>query len=125
MTNSKKILIVDDSKTICMKLQKILESHDFSVVGCAHSGEEALTRYGELKPDLVTMDLILPGIDGIEATRKILEQDPKAKVVVVSSVGSFPQKITEALEAGARNIISKPFEEDKVVSVLDKVLQGM
>jgi len=64
------------------------------------------------------MDLILPGISGVEATKKIIEKDPNARIIAVSSVGGAPEKLMEALKAGAKNVISKPFDPDKVLKVI-------
>lgn len=120
-SNSKKVMIVDDSRAMIMLLRRILEDHGYNVVGEAQSGEDALTQYEKLHPDVVTMDLILPGISGIETTKRIVEKDPKAKVVAVSSVGGSPEKLMEALKAGAKNVISKPFDPDKVLKILGDV----
>jgi two-component system chemotaxis response regulator CheY len=117
-TESKKVMIVDDSKAMIMLLKRILEDHGYSVVGEAQSGEEAVEKYDQLRPDLVTMDLILPGISGVEATKKIIEKDPNARIIAVSSVGGAPEKLMEALKAGAKNVISKPFDPDKVLKVI-------
>jgi two-component system, chemotaxis family, chemotaxis protein CheY len=92
------------------------------VVGNARSGEDAIRMYGELKPDLVTMDLSMPGIGGMEAIRQIMIQAPSAKIVVVSSLGGAQDKLLEALEAGALSVISKPFDEEKAIAVIKKLL---
>jgi len=107
-----------------MLLRGILEQNGFEVVGEAANGEAAIALYDKVHPDLVTMDLILPGISGAEATAKLLEKDSKVKVVAISSMGGTPQKLTEILKAGARNVISKPFDGAKVVAVLNDVLKG-
>lgn len=119
----KKIMIVDDSQAITMVLKRILEEKGFSIVGSVTTGEEALDKYDQLKPDLVTMDLILPGMSGIETIKELLKIDPQARIVVVSSVGSSVQKLTEALEVGALNIISKPFDSEKVIEVIKQALE--
>ncbi|MBI2267161.1 MAG: response regulator [Armatimonadetes bacterium] len=121
MGETKRILIVDDSRTIAMLLEKVLAGSSFVVAGHAKTGEEAIQLYRDLKPDLVTMDIVLPGINGIETIQQILAYDPQAKVVVVSSVGGTHQTVVQALEAGARNIITKPFDAEKVLQVLQRV----
>jgi two-component system chemotaxis response regulator CheY len=123
-SQGKKVMIVDDSKAMIMLLKRILEGNGYQIIGEVQSGEEAVARYDELKPDLVTMDLILPGISGIDAVKRILQNDPKACIVAVSSVGGTPEKLMEALKAGARNVISKPFNPEKVVKILNDALSA-
>ncbi len=118
-----KLLIVDDSKVAAFLLNEIAQNMpEIEVVGIARSGEEAIEMYKTAKPDLVSMDLIMTGMGGIEAIKQIIKIDPKAKIIVVSSVGGAQDKLFEALEAGAVNVISKPYEEDKVVAIFKKVL---
>lgn len=120
----RRLLVVDDSRSIVLLLKKTLEGTPYEIVGHAQSGEDAVTKYEELKPDLVTMDLILPGMNGIETIKQIVAKDPAARIIVMSSVGSVPQKLTEALEAGARNVITKPFEPTKVLAAFEKALKA-
>lgn len=123
MSEVKKILIADDSRVAAHLLAEIIEGIDgCEVIGNALSGEEAITKYAELKPDLVTMDLSMPGIGGMEAIKQIVGNDPMARIVVVSSLGGAQDKLLEALEAGALSVLSKPFDEDKAVAVLRKLL---
>lgn len=121
-SQGKKVMIVDDSKAMIMLLKRILEEGGYQVVGEIQTGEDAVIQYDKLKPDLVTMDLILPGISGIDAIKRILGNDPKACIVAVSSVGGTPEKLMDALKAGARNVISKPFDPEKVTKILNDVL---
>ena len=83
----------------------------------ATSAEEGIEKYEELKPDLVTMDIVLPGINGLEATKKIREKFTDANIVVISSVGGGQEKLFEAIQAGAKKVIVKPFEEDRVKEI--------
>ncbi|HEY8463308.1 MAG TPA: response regulator [Bacillota bacterium] len=117
----KRILVVDDAAVIRLMLKKIIESDDYEVVGDASNGTEAVEKYQELHPDLVTMDITMPDMDGIQAVKAIKKIDPNAKIVMCSAMG---QKIMvlEAIEAGAANFIVKPFDEVKVKEVLKKVL---
>jgi len=117
-------MVVDDSQVTSMVLSNILTEHGFEIVGTFRTGEDGIKNYSTLKPDLVTMDIVLPGIDGVETIRRLVELDSKARVVVISSVGSSPQKIMDAFEAGALSIVSKPFEEDKLIKILNKVLEA-
>lgn len=122
---TRSVLIVDDSIAIARQLQKILEkSGDFEVAGHAKNGLEAIKMYKTESPDLVLMDLVMPEMDGLQAIRGIVGQDSDARIVVVSSAGGVGEKVTEALRFGAKNVISKPFEADKVVQVLRDVAEG-
>lgn len=116
----RKVLIADDSQFMRFVLKKILEKNGFEVVADVENGKKAVESYKEFKPDLVTMDVVMPGMDGIEATRNIVEFDKKANVVVVSALGQQPL-VNEAMEAGAKDFIVKPFEESKVVEVIKKI----
>lgn len=124
MTNgTKRILIADDSRVAFSLLAEIIESVEgCEVVANARSGEDAIRMFNELKPDLVTMDLSMPGIGGMEAIRQIITDNPAAKIVVVSSLGGAQDKLLEALEAGALSVISKPFDEEKAIAVIKKLL---
>ena len=120
---SKKILIADDSRVAAHLLGEIVESvESCEVVDTARTGEEAIEFYEKYQPDLVTMDLSMPGIGGMEAIKQIMSKDPSAKIVVVSSLGGAQDKLLEALEAGALSVISKPFDDEKAVGVLKKLL---
>ena len=91
------------------------------MVGHAKNGAEALRLYKELAPDVVCMDIIMPVLDGLQATRTILEHDPDAKIVVISSQGGNAEKAAEALRVGARAVITKPFKTEQLVSTLRQV----
>ncbi|MBD3340672.1 MAG: response regulator [Candidatus Lokiarchaeota archaeon] len=118
----KKILIVDDAKFLRHKLIEIIDKIEYAeVVGEAENGIQAINLYKELKPDLVTMDLIMPEMGGIEAIEKIVEYDKEAKIVVISIMGK-EEKALEAAEKGAKDYIEKPFQEEQVIKVLHKYL---
>lgn len=116
-----RILIVDDSLLTRITLRRILEESAHEVVGEARDGEEALSMYTQKRPDLVTMDLTMPIVDGFEAIQNIINKFPDARIVVVSALG---QKIAilKAIEMGAKNFIIKPFDSQKVLQVLQNVL---
>ena len=114
------ILIADDSMFMRQMLKELLPKDQFTVVGEASTGKEALAKYNELHPDLVTMDITMPDMDGITAVRKIIEISPKAKIVMVSAMGQKPM-IKEALEAGAKDFIVKPFDREKIISILSNL----
>src|SRR5690606_29840861 len=118
------ILIVDDHEVVRNGIRSYLEKiSDFHVVGEASSGEEALSLVGEMIPDIVLLDLMMPGMDGIETTRRIRQISPRTKVVVLTSyhedVHIFP-----ALKAGAISYILKDMKMDKLVDVLHRAVQG-
>ncbi len=117
-----KVMIVDDSRTSRKLMRNILEGNDFEVVGEATNGEEAFMKYKELKPDLVTMDITMPKMDGIEALSLIRKDDSEAKVIMVSAAGQR-EKMVDALKRGAQDFVTKPFDEEKVVSTLKDVLK--
>jgi Response regulator containing CheY-like receiver, AAA-type ATPase, and DNA-binding domains len=117
-----RILLVDDAMIIRMILRKILVQAGFEVAGEASTGAEGVRKYRELKPDLVTMDITMPEMGGINALKAIREFDPHAKVVICSAM-SQKSLIIEAMEAGAVNFITKPFDEEKVIETISKALQ--
>ena len=119
---SYKVLIVDDAAFMRSMIAQILQkSGDFEVVGYATTGAEALERYRELEPHLVTMDIIMPEMDGIEATRAIIQHDPDAVIVMCSALGQ-EALVIESLAAGARDFIVKPFTAEKVLQMVHNVL---
>ena len=119
---SHKVLIVDDAAFMRSMIAEILEkSGGYTVVGHAASGSEALERYRDLRPDLVTMDIIMPEMDGIDATRAIMQEDPDAVIVMCSALGQ-EALVIESLAAGARDFIVKPFTAEKVLQVVHKAL---
>jgi len=123
MGETKKILIADDSRVAAHLLSEIIESIEgCEVIDNAVTGEQAIEFYEKYKPDLVTMDLSMPGIGGMEAVKRIIASDPGAKIVVVSSLGGAQDKLLEALEAGALSVVSKPFDEEKSINVFKKLL---
>ena len=115
----KKVLLVDDSAAIVQQLQKILtDAGVFEVVGHAKNGIEGIKLYTSLKPDIVCMDLVMPEMDGLQAIRAIVNLDKNAKIVVISSAAGVGEKVMEAVKFGAKNVISKPFEPEKVIEIL-------
>jgi two-component system chemotaxis response regulator CheY len=116
-----KVLIVDDSEFMRKLLRKILEGH-FTVVGEAENGVEAVQKFMELKPDVVTMDIIMPIKNGISATAEIKKVNPQAKVVMCTSVGQ-EEKMKQAIKAGADGYITKPYQAPKVIEAIQEVLR--
>lgn len=117
-----RVLVVDDAAFMRRMLRDILTSNGLEVVGEAADGESAIDRYVELQPDLVLMDITMPGISGIEAVRRIVAADPAARIVMCSALGQ-QALVLESLEAGARDFIVKPFHPGKVMETINKVLE--
>jgi two-component system, chemotaxis family, chemotaxis protein CheY len=115
------VLIVDDALFMRMMIKDILSKDGFEIVGEAENGVEAVKKFAELRPDLVTMDIVMPEMDGIEAVRNIIKIDPDARVLMCSAMGQQPL-VVEALEAGAKDFIIKPFQPAKVVEAVRKAL---
>lgn len=113
----KKVLIVDDAAFMRMSLKQMLERNGYQVVGEAENGLVGVRKYSELKPDIVTMDITMPVMDGIHALKAIREIDQSANIVVISAIGQEPY-VKEAIISGARGFILKPFKEEHVVKTL-------
>ncbi len=118
---SKKILIVDDAAFMRMMIKDILEKNGFEVVGEAQDGVEAVEKFKELQPDLVTLDITMPEKDGLTALKEILEEDGSAKVIMCSAMGQ-QSMVIDAIQAGAKDFIVKPFQADRVLEAINKVL---
>jgi len=121
-SGKKKVLIVDDAAFIRNRIKKVVEKiENADVIGEASNGDEAITLYKKLKPDLVTMDLIMPKSDGIKAIEEIIKIDKKAKIVVVSAMGQ-ELTITDALGKGAKEYIKKPFKDEDLYRTIERFL---
>lgn len=116
-----KVLVVDDAQFMRMMLKDILTKNGFEIIGEAKNGAEALERYKELKPDIVTLDITMPEVDGITALKNIKEYDPNAKAVMCSAMGQQGMVI-ESIQAGAKDFIVKPFQADRVIEAIRKAL---
>ena len=116
-----KVLIVDDAVFMRNMIREVFTPDRFEVVAEAANGQEAIERYKQHKPDLVTMDIVMPMMSGIDATRAIVEADPQAKIIMCSALGQ-EALVMEALDAGASDFIVKPFQPDDVLKVVNKVL---
>ncbi len=115
-----KVLITDDAAFMRKILGDILKKNGCEVVGEASNGEEAVEKYKALRPDFVTMDITMPVMDGIQATRAIHQMDAGCKVLMVSAMGQQGM-ILEAIQAGAKGFIVKPFQESKVVEEVERL----
>ena len=115
----KSILICDDAAFMRMMLKDILVKEGYEVVGEAVNGADGVEKYNSLKPDLVTMDITMPEMDGIAALKAIRASDPAAKVVMCSAMGQQAM-VVESIQAGARDFIVKPFQKDRVIEAIRK-----
>jgi two-component system, chemotaxis family, chemotaxis protein CheY len=115
------VLIVDDAEFMRVMLREILEDMDWTVTGEAADGAEAIDKFQRSQPDLVLMDITMPHMDGIEALRAILQQNPQALVVMITALGQKDQ-VLSAIKAGARDFIIKPFDQERVQDTLSRLL---
>ena len=118
-----KVLFVDDSSFMRTILKGIILKEPFELAGEAANGLEGVELYKKLKPDVVTMDIVMPEMDGIEAVRKILAFDPEARIIMVSAMGQ-QSMVIDAIQAGARDFIIKPFQPPRVQEALKRVTEG-
>ncbi len=116
----KKVLVVDDAAFMRISIKNMISKHGFEVVGEGANGNEAVAKYKELNPDIVTMDITMPDKTGLEALKEIMEYDPNATVVMVSALGQEGM-MKEAMTSGAKGFIVKPFKEDIIVDALSKL----
>jgi len=118
---AKRILITDDALFMRVTLKNILTQNGYEVVGEATNGAESVELYKQLKPDLVTMDITMPEMDGIAALKQIKAADPSANVVMCTAMGQ-KNMVVEAIQAGAKDFIVKPFQAERVLEAVSKLL---
>ena len=116
-----KVLIVDDASFMRMMIKDILQKNGFEVIGEAANGIEAVNLYKKEKPDVVTMDITMPDMDGIEAVKEIRAFDPNAKVIMCSAMGQ-QSMVMDAIKSGVKDFIVKPFQADRVLEAIRKVV---
>lgn len=116
-----KVLVVDDAKFMRVTLSTMLRNENYEIVGEAENGVEAIELYKALKPDIVTMDITMPIMNGIDAIKAIIDFDTEAKIVVCSAMGQ-QKVVVEAIEIGASDFIIKPFDENRVIETIRRVL---
>jgi two-component system chemotaxis response regulator CheY len=117
-----KILIAEDSAYMRTILKDVLLRNGYDVVGEAENGKEAVALYGKLRPDIVTMDITMPEMDGIEALKAIKETYPSARIVMVSAMGQ-QNLVIEAIRLGAADFFIKPLQSERVVEALDRAMK--
>ena len=118
---AKRILIADDAAFMRMMLKDILTKGGYEIAGEAADGNEALAKYKEVKPDLVTMDITMPEVDGLQGLKILKSKYPEAKVIMCSAMGQQTM-VLDAIQSGASDFIVKPFQADRVIESIRKVL---
>ncbi len=113
----KKVLIVDDAAFMRVSIKNMLTKNGFEVIGEAENGKVAIQKYQELSPDIITMDITMPEMDGLASLKKILSLNPGANVVMISAMGQ-ESMVREAVLSGAKGFIVKPFKEDAMLAAL-------
>ncbi|MGI6192254.1 MAG: response regulator [Christensenellales bacterium] len=116
----KRVLVVDDAAFMRVSIKNMLTKHGYDVIGEAENGKVAIQKYQELAPDIVTMDITMPEMDGLASLKKILAINPAANVVMISAMGQ-ESMVREAVLSGAKGFIVKPFKEDIIVSALNNL----
>ena len=119
--SSSTVLVCDDAVFMRTMVSDILSQAGFTVIGEAENGRQAVEKYQQLKPDFVTMDIIMPEMGGIEAVKKITQLDPGARILMCSAMGQ-QALVQEALQAGARDFVVKPFQPSRVLEAVQRVL---
>ena len=117
-----RMLVADDASFMRMMIREIVEDEGYEIVGEASDGLEAIAMYGDLHPDIVTMDIVMPRCSGIDAVRKITSLDPGAAIVMCSALGQ-DSLIAESVKAGAKDFIVKPFRPEEVLAKLGPILK--
>lgn len=119
---AKRVMVVDDSRIMKVQLEVLLEDTDYEIAAYCRNGEEALACYDEVKPDLVTMDILMPGMDGLEAAQAIIEKYPDARIIMLSSL-AYDESFEEAVKIGAKVFVAKPYDQEKIVAAFEQALQ--
>lgn len=118
-----KVLIIDDAKFMRKTLSTLFEKNNFTVVGTAENGKEGVELYKQTSPDIVTMDITMPVMGGLEALEEIIAYDPNANVIMCSAMGQ-QKLVVEAIELGANDFIVKPFDEKRVMETVNNILRN-
>lgn len=117
----KRLMVVDDSRVLEYQICKLLEDTDYEVAAYCENGEEAIARYAEVAPDIVTLDIIMPGIDGLETAQVLLDEHPEARIVMVSSL-AYDDTMEEADCIGAKGFLYKPLEKQTFLEALEQAM---
>ena len=116
----KKVLIVDDAAFMRVSIKNMLSKNGYEVVGEAENGKVAIQKFQDLNPDVITMDITMPEMDGLSSLKKILSMDPNANVIMISAMGQ-ESMVREAVLSGAKGFIVKPFKEDVIIAALNNL----
>lgn len=116
-------LIVDDSAFMRFHLRRMMDSFENVIASEAANGTEAIREYSRLRPDIVLMDIVMPGLEGVETVKRICDEDPKARVIMISSV-SYTEKVAEAMSAGAKWFLRKPVTTEELRKAIENVLSA-
>jgi len=116
-----RVLVCDDAIFMRTMISDILTGAGYEVIGEAETGLQAIERYRDLKPDLVTMDIVMPDMGGIDAVRQIVQEDPNAKILMCSAMGQ-QALVVEAIQAGAKDFVVKPFQPSRVLEAVQRVM---
>lgn len=119
---SKRLMVVDDSRLVRVQLEDVLAGTDYQIAAYCRSGEDAIKQYAEVKPDLVTMDIIMQGMDGLDAAEIILKNHPDARIVMISSL-AYGDTFERAKAIGTRGFVDKPFHQEQLLRVFEEALQ--
>lgn len=117
-----RVLIVDDAVFMRRMIADILKQGGYEIAGEATNGKESIEQYKKVKPDIVTMDIIMPEMSGIDAVREIVKFDKNANILIVSAMGQ-QQLVVEAIQAGAKDFVVKPFESSRVLGAVERLLK--
>ena len=120
--NMAKIIVADDAIFMRATIKKMLETNGHTVVGEASDGAETIEKFTELKPDLIVLDITMPGMNGIEALKRIRALDSKVKIIICSAIGQ-QEVIAQAIQCGAEEFIIKPFKEEQLLAAIEKVMK--
>jgi two-component system chemotaxis response regulator CheY len=123
MSANRTVLICDDALFMRTMVKDILQQAGFEIVGEAETGTQAVEKYKSLKPALVTMDIVMPEMGGIDAVREITRDDPSARILMCSAMGQ-QALVVEAIQAGAKDFVLKPFQPSRVLEAVNRVLQA-
>ena len=118
----KRIMVVDDSRLVRVQLEDVLKGTDYEIAAYCRSGEDAIKQYAEVQPDLVTMDIIMQGMDGLDAAEIILKNHPDARIVMVSSL-AYDDTFERAKAIGAKGFVDKPFHQEQLLHVFEQALK--
>jgi len=116
-----RVLIVDDASFMRLSMKTMMEKNGFEVVGEAENGAVAILKYNELRPDIVTMDITMPVMDGLQALKQIIKLDSKAKIIMITAMGQ-ESMVKEAVISGAKGFIIKPYKELEVIQTIEQIV---